>query len=688
MDRIRELRDLIRLHDYLYYVEARPEISDREYDALLQELQELESANPELITPDSPTQRVAGKPTAEFPNVRHATPMLSLANTYSQEEVEQWATRVRNGVEGKSVEFVCELKYDGVALSLVYTHGHLVRAVTRGDGETGDDITANVRTIKAVPLSITMRDQSAPGSHHAIQSRLQFVTPSQEATLSVPDQLEVRGEIYMLNADFIKLNEEAEERGDKPYANPRNTTAGTLKQKDPREVAKRKLQFVAYWAQGLESCDTHFDTLQALRLLGFPIGKAIRVCKSVNDVMLFIQEWDSKRDTLPFQIDGVVIKVNSIKQQEELGTIARAPRWAIAYKFEAKKAQTVLRNITVQVGRTGVVTPVAELDPVLLAGSTIARATLHNEDFIRDLDLRIGDTVIIEKGGDVIPKVSGVILEKRLKGAQPWVFPTACPACNHSPLHRPEGESNWYCLNASCPEQIKRRLEHFVARDAMNIDGLGERAIDQFVNAGLLTTVADIYSLPSRTNEILALERWAPKSLERLLAGIEKSKQQPYERVLFALGIRYVGEGVAKILARAFPTVDALAAATVEELSSVNDIGERIAKSVFDFFSDPTEREIVDRLRQAGLQFNLRSEVPVSNELTGMNFVLTGELSNMSRNEAQLAIEARGGKVTGSVSSKTTYVVAGANAGSKLTKANQLGVRVISEEEFRKMLGQ
>jgi DNA ligase (NAD+) len=667
MQRIDFLRQEIRRHDVLYYVDARPEISDREYDALLRELQDLEAAHPELITPDSPTQRVAGQPIGAFQTVRHATPMLSLANTYSRDEVEQWAARVKSGLEGAQAEFVCELKYDGVALSLVYENGVLARAVTRGDGETGDDITLNVRTIRAIPLSLLANQESKTGS------------------------LEVRGEIFMLNADFLKLNQDAEERGEKPYANPRNTTAGTLKQKDPREVAKRTLQFVAYWADGERRAEngelTHARNVEMLRELGLPTGYSTRICQNIDEVMGFISEWDEKRDTLPFQIDGIVIKVNNLRQQEELGTVARAPRWAIAYKFEAKKAQTVLRDISLQVGRTGVVTPVAELEPVLLAGSTISRSTLHNEDFVRELDLRIGDTVIIEKGGDVIPKVSGVVHEKRPQGAQPWVFPTSCPVCNHSPLHRPEGEANWYCINASCPAQVRRRLEHFVARDTMDIDGLGEKAVDQFVETGLLTNLADVYDLPAKSAQILALDRWAPKSLDRLVAGIERSKQQPYERVLFALGIRFVGEGVAKILARAFPSIDALKAATVEQLSAVNEIGERIAQSVVEFFADETERAMVERLRAAGLQFEKAGGLPVSSAFAGQTFVLTGELTTMTRREAQDAIEARGGKASGSVSKKTTYVVAGANAGSKLDKATELGVRVLSEEEFREMLG-
>jgi len=658
--RIGELRNEINKHDYLYYVEAQPAVSDREYDALLRELQDLESEHPELITPDSPTQRVGGQPITSFVTVAHDPPMLSLANTYSREEVEDFDRRVRDGLEGSGVVYICELKYDGVALSLVYKDGKLDRAATRGDGEKGDDITLNVRTIRSVPLSI--KDSA---SHTSLQ---------------------VRGEVFMLNSDFLELNKQAEERGDKLYANPRNTTAGTLKQKDPREVAKRTLQFVAYWAEGESLGTSHSENLEHLKKAGFPTSKQMRTCTSIDEVMAFIDEWDVKRDELPFQIDGVVIKVNDLRQQRELGSVARSPRWAIAYKFEAKKATTVLRDITLQVGRTGVVTPVAELEPVLLAGSTISRATLHNEDFVNELDLRIGDTVIIEKGGEVIPKVNGVVLELRKPDAQPWHMPSHCPCHHNAPLHRPEGEANWYCEHGACPWQVRRRLEHFASRDAMDIDGLGERAIDQFVEAGLVTDVADLYDLPNKSEQILSLERWAPKSLDKLVAGLEKSKQQPFHRVLFALGIRFVGEGVAKVLSRAFGSMDALRSATEEQLTNVNEIGERIAASIREFFDDESEQKIVERLRVAGLNFEAEEMVQTSSAFAGMTFVLTGELTTMTRREAEEMIEQRGGKASVSVSKKTTYVVAGASAGSKLTKAQELGVAVLTEEEFRTLL--
>ena len=417
-----------------------------------------------------------------------------------------------------------------------------------------------------------------------------------------------------------------------------------------------------------------------------PVGRDVRLCTNIDDVMAYINEWDEKRDTLPFQIDGVVIKVNALRDQDELGFVARSPRWAIAYKYEAKKAQTILEDITLQVGRTGVVTPVAELKPTFLAGSTISRATLHNEDYVKGLDLRIGDTVVIEKGGDVIPKVAGVVEEQRPTDANAWTFPTTCPCPNKSPLHRPEGEANYYCTHSACPWQIRRRLEHFIARDAMDIDGLGEKAVEQFVEAGLLTTIADIYDLPTKQDEILALERWAPKSLEKLLKGLEASKEQPFERVLFALGIRFVGEGVAKVLVRAFPTIDVLAGASMEQLTAVNEIGDRIAESILEFFADDSEREMVERLRAAGLQFEKEASEIAGDQFAGMTFVLTGELSTMTRREAKELIEARGGKAAGSVSKKTTYVVAGEAAGSKLQKAKDLGVEVLDEEAFKALL--
>jgi DNA ligase (NAD+) len=659
-ERAAQLRELIRHHDVLYYQHAQPEITDRAYDALLQELIDLETAHPELRTIDSPTQRVGGAPIADFATVEHRTPMLSLANSYTREEVLDFDRRVREGLGIDSVSYVCELKYDGVAMSLTYENGVLVMGATRGDGERGDDVTANVRTIRSIPLSLATSD---------IRNAV------------------VRGEVYMLEKTFLEINQRAEEAGDKLYANPRNLTAGTLKQKDSAMAASRKLEFVAYY---LETSDrtitTHADSITTLAEMGFVTGRSVQTCATIDEVLQFIDRWDSERDTLPFQIDGIVVKVNTIAHQRELGAVARSPRWAFAYKYEAQKARTTLLDITLQVGRTGVVTPVAELQPTLLAGSTISRATLHNEDFVQELGLCVGDTVVIEKGGDVIPKVSGVDTSARADDAQPWSMPHHCPCPRNAALHRPEGEANWYCDDGQCPWQLRRRLEHFASRDAMDIDGLGERAIDQFITAGLLTSIADIYTLAERRDDILQLDRWAPKSVDRLLAGIEASKNQPYARVLFALGIRFVGEGVAKILARAFPSIDMLLAATHEQLTSVHEIGSAIAASVIEFAADPAARALVADLRAAGLQVEGQAPTLLSNAFEGKTFVVTGELTSMSRNEAHSAIEARGGKAAGSVSKKTTYVVAGANAGSKLAKATELGVPVLDEDAFRSLL--
>lgn len=658
--RARELRELILHHDALYYTEAQPVISDRSYDMLFEELQNIERDHPELKMPDSPTQRVGGAPVSEFQNVTHALPMLSLSNTYSREEVEDFDRRVREGLGISNPHYVCELKYDGVAMSLTYSDGVLTLGATRGDGQTGDDVTANIRTIRSIPLRLKW-------------DHIRTAT--------------IRGEIFMLSQTFLEINQRAVENNEKPYANPRNLTAGTLKQKDSKAVAKRELQFVAYW---LDTPDkplaSHSENLSILSALGFSIGSSIRSCDSIANVLDFINEWDDKRNELPFQIDGIVVKVDALRHQEELGAVARSPRWAIAYKYEAKKAQTKLNGITLQVGRTGVVTPVAELEPVLLAGSTISRATLHNEDFIRELDLHIGDSVVIEKGGDVIPKISSVVVQMRESGSQPWQMPHHCPCSHNSILHRHEGEVSWYCDDVICPWQIRRRLQHFASRDAMDIEGLGEKAVNQFVDAGILTSISDIYRLPQRGHEVLGIERWAPKSFDKLATGIATSTQQPYPRVLYALGIRFVGLGVAKILARAFPSIDQLSNATIEQLLAVPDVGSSIALSVVEFFAAAHNLELINHLRSAGLTFIAEVSPPTSQEFAGKTFVLTGELLTMTRKDAEQNIEARGGKASASVSKKTSFVVAGANAGSKRTKAEQLGVPILSEDEFRNLL--
>ncbi len=645
-------------HDKLYYVDARPEISDREYDALFAELVSIEREHPELQTPDSPTQRVGGEPISTFETVVHSVPMLSLANTYTIEEVADFDKRVRQGLGVDSVEYVCELKYDGVAMSLTYTNGVLTLAATRGDGVQGDNVTANVRTIRSVPLRVEGPLQS-------------FV---------------VRGEVYMRTDTFVSINAAAVELGDKPYANPRNLTAGTLKQKDSKSVARRDLQFVAYWMQTSDDAlRSHSQNLSLLSSMGFVTGDRA-VCGTVEEVLRFIALWDEKRHSLPFQIDGIVVKLNNLAQQEELGAVARSPRWAIAYKYESAKARTRLNGITLQVGRTGVVTPVAELQPVSLAGSLISRATLHNADIVAELDLRVGDVVMIEKGGEVIPKVTAVVMEERKASLPRWEMPHVCPCPLQSTLHHPEGEVHWYCDDSRCPWQLRRRIQHFASRNAMDIDGLGDRAVDQFIEAGLLTSVADIYVLPEKRDAVLALERWAPRSFERLVQGIEHSKSQPFSRLLFALGVRFVGEGVAKVLTRAFPTIDEMAKATVEELMAVNEIGAAIAQSVRDYFADPDNAALITTLRSFGLRFEEEISAPRSQAFAGMTIVLTGELIQLTRKQAEHAIESGGGKAAGSVSKKTTLVVAGANAGSKLAKANELGVRVVDEQTFIEML--
>ncbi len=663
--RIEILREQIRKHDHAYYVEADPTISDREYDELFLELQQLEKAHPELLSTDSPTQRVGGTPLKSFDQVQHAVPMLSLANTYSEEELLEFDKRVRGLLEGQKFQYVAELKYDGVAVAVQYRDGRLFLGATRGDGTVGDDITANLRTVQSLPLKIR---------------------PTEYEGKELSD-FEVRGEAYMLNSDFLKLNEEREEQGEKTYANPRNTTAGTLKQLDPREVAKRSIQVVCYYLYAPQhNLKSHSENMQLLKKMGFPVSAYSKQCNDIQEVFDFINHIASIRESLAFQIDGIVIKVDSMRQQDELGTVARSPRWAIAYKYEAQKAQTILRDITIQVGRTGAVTPVAELEAVALAGSTIQRATLHNADYIEELDLRVGDTVIVEKGGEVIPKVSGRVLEKRPMDSQPFEFPSHCPCELHTVLHRPEGEANYYCVSAECPWQIRRRLEHFASRKAMDIEGLGEKVVEEFVQRSIVKSIADIYDVHKHVDVIKTLDGWGQRSIDKLLAGIEKSKEQPYSRVLFALGIRFVGEGTAKVLARAFPRYEDLRVATLEQLCEVNEIGDRIARSIIEFFSDESEQEMVQRLISAGLKFEQEQTQTQSNVLASNTFVLTGELSSMTRTKAGEYLESLGAKVSGSVSKKTSFLVAGESAGSKLTKATELGVTVLNEEQFLALL--
>jgi DNA ligase (NAD+) len=663
--RIETLRKEINDHDYRYHVLAMPTISDREYDALMKELQDLEAANPIFISADSPSARVSGEPTKLFPPAQHSVPMLSLANTYSRDEVLEFERRIRDVLGHPPKEgYTCELKLDGVAMSLTYDHGKLIRGATRGDGVTGDDVTPNIRTIRSIPL--ILRDAKK-------YSHLRF---------------EVRGEIFMNLEGFRKMNAEREELGDAPFANPRNSTAGTLKTLDPKEVAKRPLHFTAYQLQFIGKDELNLPTqtsrLDFLKEIGFPISVYTKQVKTIDEVMTFAMEWQEKRETLPFEIDGVVVKVNSLAEQNELGSVAKSPRWAIAYKFEARQAKTILEGITLQVGRMGTITPVAELKPVPLTGITIRRATLHNADEIERKDFRIGDTVIIERGGDVIPKVAGVDSTKRPKNARPFHYPKSCPACG-SILIRPEGEVNWYCENPECPPQVVARITHFASRGAMDIAGLGEQSVEQFVAAGLLRTIDEIYDLEHKKDVLLALERMGEKKLENLFTGINKSKSQPPDRLLFALGIRHVGTNIAKLLIRALGSIDAISDASIEEIDAVEGVGPEIALSVYQYFRNSKIKPILDRLHKAKLSFGgkrIERKLIASTFFKDKTFVLTGTLTSMTRDEAKEKIEERGGKSTGSVSKKTDYVVAGSEAGSKLDKANELGVIVLSEEEF------
>jgi DNA ligase (NAD+) len=661
IERVEELRRQIREHDYRYYVLAEPIISDFEYDMLMRELIELERQYPELVTPDSPTQRVGGAPTKEFPTVTHPVPMLSLNNAFTIEEIRDFDRRVAELLEGEKYRYVAELKFDGVAVRLKYENGILVLGATRGDGVQGDDITNNIKTIRSIPLRLINPDEK-------------FLN------------IEVRGEVYMNKVDFEKLNEERKRLGEKIFANPRNATAGTLKLQDPKLVAQRPLRFFAYYlmAEGVE-LESHYENLQILKRLGFPVCEHVKLCESIDEVIEFWRYWEERRDELPYEIDGIVVKVDSIRQQEILGAIAKSPRWAIAFKFTPRQAQTKLLGITLQVGRVGTITPVAELQPVPLGGVIITRATLHNEDYIKEKDIRVGDTVIVERSGEVIPKIVGVVLEKRPPDAVPFVFPKNCPVCG-GPIERPAGEANYYCENPECPAQVRARIEHFASRGAMDIEGLGEAIVDKLVTLGFLKNYADIYDLHKHKAKLVRIEGFGEKSVQNLLNSIENSKKQPFHRVLYALGIRYVGSETAKLLADAFGSIDKLMNASVEQISSVYGIGPRIAESVYKFFHDERNLELIKRLKEAGLNFEVKPEEKAKKKLAGKTFVFTGTLKNFTREEAKEKVEELGGKVSNSVSRKTDYVVVGENPGSKYDKARQLGVKIITEEEFLELI--
>ncbi len=661
--KIEALREKIRHHEYLYYVLDNPEITDQDFDRLMQQLKDLEAATPSLITPDSPTQRVGGKPREGFVKVRHSSPMLSLDNTYSEEELRGWERRVHELSGRKDVDYVCELKLDGMSLSLGYDDGHLARGVTRGDGSVGEDVTLNVRTVRSVPLSIT-------------REKLKKA--------DIPPNFEVRGELLMPTAAFKKLNQERERAGLPTFANPRNFTAGTVRQLDAAITARRPLDFFGY--QLLEKGRTYFDrhskTLYALDAAGFKVNPNRKLVHSMDEVWAFIQQWEAKRDSLPYEIDGIVVKVDRIALQDELGFTGKAPRWAIAYKYAARAGITKLENVRWQVGRTGKLTPVAELAPVAIGGTTVRNATLHNMDEIGRLDVKIGDYVQVERGGDVIPKVAKVIDDKdHPRGIQEIEAPQKCPVCG-TKVVRTEGEVDYRCVNANCPAKLLGTILHFASRGVMNIDGMGEALVTQLTERGLVKNVADTYKLTKA--DLLSLERFADKSAQNILDEIENSKKLPLERVIYGLGIRMVGERTAQFLAEHFGSMEALADAGVEELQNVNEVGPKIAESIAEFFGNPANRKLVERLGEAGLAFKGKKKER-GTKLAGKTFVLTGTLSKYSRDEAKKMIEDAGGKVTGSVSKKTDYVVAGADAGSKLDKAKELGVSVIDEKAMERL---
>ncbi len=663
--RIEELRNEILKHDYNYYVLAQPVISDEKYDRLVKELEKLENENPGLITDDSPTQRVGKDLTKEFKPVKHKVPMLSLANTYDEQDLFGFDRRVKESLPGnEKVEYVVELKIDGASVSINYVDGKLKTAATRGDGSVGEEITNNVKTIRSVPLKV---DTGLMNKYHL-------------------KDFEVRGEVFMKIDDFRLLNKERETKGEKLFANPRNSTAGTLKLLDPKIVAARKLNVFLYSLINEDKePESQEQNLKLLKQLGFNVNDKFVVCKNIQEVLEVCERFEKIRDTLDYEIDGAVVKVNSVSQQNTLGNIAKSPRWAVAYKFKAKQAFTKLLDITWQVGRTGAITPVAELEPVQLAGSTISRATLHNFDEIQRKDIRVGDNVVIEKGGDVIPKIVSVVIDERQKKSSPTIPPERCPVCK-TKLVKPENEAALYCENPECPAQIKGRLIHFASRGAMDIEGLGDALIDLFVNKGFLKNFSDIYKLKDRRSELVKIERLGEKSIDNLLSAVEKSKSQPFSKVLFAIGIRYVGTGAAQKISDHFNSIDNLITASEEEISSIYEIGPSISKSVKQFFTDKKNIWLIEELKRAGLNFVSEKGEIKKSSITDKTFVLTGTLSGFSRDAAASRITALGGKVTSSVSKNTDFVVAGEKAGSKLSKAESLGIKVINESDFLDML--
>lgn len=650
-------------HNYNYYVLAMPTIGDYEFDKKLKHLAELEKANPDFADPNSPTQRVGGDITKNFITVSHKYPMLSLGNTYNEQDLRDFDERIRKAI-GDNFEYVCELKFDGLSISLTYENGKLLRAVTRGDGTKGDDVTNNVKTIHTIP--------------HQIKSTI------------APEHFEIRGEIFMHKAAFLRLNAAREELGEIPYANPRNFASGTIKMQDSKEVAKRPLDgFIYFLYTDKNEFKTHWESLNAVKDWGFHVCEHNQLVSNIDAVLEFIHHWENERFKLSYDIDGIVIKVNSYAQQQELGFTSKSPRWAISYKYKAAEVETILEKVTYQVGRTGAVTPVANLKPVLLAGTTVKRATLHNANEIDRLDLHEGDTVYVEKGGEIIPKIIKVNLDKRLPGATKVQYLHNCPECG-TELIRREGEAVHYCLNdEGCPPQIVGKIQHFISRKAMNIDGLGDETIETFYKHGLINHISDLYTLYQKSDQLKTLDRFGERSIENMLAGIEKSKEMPFEKVLFGLGIRYVGETVAKKTAAGVKNIDNLCKANVEELTAIDEIGQRIAESIVEYFGKSEHLQQIELLKSAGLQFEIEEKIITldSDRLIGKTFVISGVFENFSRDELKDMIEANGGKMLSSISGKLNYLVAGDNMGpSKLEKANKLNVPIISDAELLEMI--
>lgn len=656
--RVEELRDLLDKANKAYYIEAQPFISDARFDEYLDELQQLEQEY-DLQTPDSPTLRVGGEPTKNFPTVRHPVPMLSLDNTYNEEELNDFDRRVRDILGHDNFDYFVELKFDGAAIRLRYENGKLVLGATRGDGANGDDITPNVKTIRDIPLNL---DGPAPAV------------------------AEIRGEAYMEKEAFARMNEYREEEGQNVFANPRNATAGSLKIQDPRIVSQRPIRYFSYdlLLEDTENSLTQAEKMKRLKKFGLPVSEHHTLCDNIEEVHKVIAKWDSLRHELPYETDGAVIKVNQSQYREELGSTSKAPRWAIAFKFEAEQAITKIEDITLQVGRLGTITPVAELSPVQLAGTTVKRASLHNEDEVHRKDIRVGDRVVVEKAGEIIPQVISVVNPERKDRSGSFEMPKECPACSEE-LVKLDDEVAWRCINPKCPPQVRSRIEHFASRDAMDIDGVGEAIVDQLVTEELVRNYSDLYSL--KVEELLPLERMGKKSAQNLVNAIEKSKKQPFERVIYALGIRFVGKTVARDLAKGFKSMDALMEADIEEMTEIESIGPRIAESVARFFEHEHNRELVETLREHGLQFEMEKQEQASAALEGKKFVLTGTLPDLTRSDAKKLIERHGGSTTSSVSSKTDYVLAGESPGSKKDKAEKLGVEIIDIERFYEMIG-